>query len=132
MTTQLDIEKIRTNPTILLNFQNAVQTLRENLVTYVIRALGRPVRDHKSTPDFLASEAAYSAGWNDCLDTLLNFEETVLRKTPTQHKLSADYGARRTLLERGDITLEEFNQLGHDNSSADAKRSVGPAPGSKL
>lgn len=102
------LERIRSNPTIISNFKAAVAVLEENYIFYFLVALGRPQRTAKSSLDELANEGAYAAGWQDCLDHLLNFEEYYLSQKKSSVPLNPDYGGKRKLLEEGRITEEEY------------------------
>lgn len=53
-----------------------------------------------------AYSAAYTEGYNKCLEDLEYFEEKYLQITPSSQGLKADFGARRLLAERGDLMEE--------------------------
>lgn len=118
-----ELNRIREDSGVVTQLESAIDLLRRNRIIEFLRIIGRPSREKNSLPEFLAAEAAYSAGWYDCLDALLNFKELFLVGNNELTRMpEADYGGRRMLLERGDITEKEYNELGHTNSTGDAER----------
>jgi len=80
-------------------------------VVNALRAIGRPTRyDSGKDINQMASEAAWSSGWNDCLDSLIHFHEMYL---PDEETIAAsaqqppDFGAIDLAVARGDLTKEE-------------------------
>jgi hypothetical protein len=83
-----------------------------------LRALGRPTR-YEGGKDVqqMASEAAWSSGWNDCLDSLLHFYEFYLPpEAPSLGDTQADFGALDLAVERGDLTKEEADARKHGST----------------
>lgn len=79
-------------------------------VLNVLRALGRPTRYNLGKDEHaMASEASWSAGWNDCLDALLHFKELYLEDAPEIKTEAPDFGAVDMARSRGDLTEEEAN-----------------------
>lgn len=79
-----------------------------------LRALGRPQRyDFGKDINQMASEASWSSGWNDCLDSLLHFNEYYLPDeeavAENNQQQAPDFGAIDLAVSRGDLTEEEAN-----------------------
>lgn len=106
-----DIKEIKENPTLISHYVNGVQFLTHSRVLEVLTKLGKPSRKLNSTVEVMAIEGSYAAGWADCLDFLLNFREYFVFEGNEFPKLSPTYGGLRRLIEKGDITEKEADEL---------------------
>lgn len=103
----------------LIGNQNAIAALRTGVsalfsagILDAIRMLGRPRRIKEGeNQTVMASEAAWSSGWNDCLDTLLYFEEMYLAPDKTVPDVRMDFGALDRAVAEGNITKEEADAI---------------------
>jgi len=59
-----------------------------------------------------ANKAAFSAGYQSCIDDILTFTDIIREYEHVKTLPSQDYGARRALKEDGRITAEENINLG--------------------
>lgn len=108
-----ELKIIIDNPTNVVSIEQALSVLEDHRVIYFLRAFGRCTSTTKSTYEQLAIEGAHNAGWNDAFDALVNFKEIFIEKYKKLTNLpKADYGGKRSLLEKGDITQQEFDDLG--------------------
>ena len=65
----------------------------------------------------MATQAARSAGYNECLDDLSTFLE-FLQPLLSERKLNPDYGGLDIALERGDLNQKEADGLKANNSNS--------------
>lgn len=122
-----ELQRIRDNPQYITSFESALAVLEDHRIIYFLRAFGRPIRDVNSTHEYLASEGAYNAGWQDCLDALVNFKEMFITVDSAKHNSpKADYGGRRSLVEEGVFTEEELKHGRSDSRSNAAASSTKP------
>lgn len=105
-----EVRRIATNPGAIALYKQAIGLLEQSQVLYLLRCLGRPTRLTTSTDSYMVQEGAHSSGWQDCLDTLMNLEKIVLDpfKDKGTKLPDASYGALKLLLDRGDITEDEY------------------------
>lgn len=82
--------------------------LRASGYLNALRAIARPVRIERGKDvNAMASEASWSAGFNDCLDSLQHFKELYLGDSIEIKPQVADFGAIDLAVLRGDMTEEE-------------------------
>lgn len=118
-----ELERLRQDEMALSRLNTAMDILHTNNIVHFLRGLGRPLKDPKSTAESLAQEASYASGWQDCLDSLVYFRDIYLAVNPNQKtSLRPDYGGRRSLLNEGRISEEEFKDLGNPNSKFNTQR----------
>ena len=104
-----EVKRVAENNGAISLYRQAVGLLEQAQVIHLLRCLGRPVRNSEKGTDYMAQEGAHAAGWQDCLDMLMNLEELLLgRFKPGTALPEATYGALSELLNRGDINDEEF------------------------
>lgn len=109
----LDLElKLLRESDNLKRYFSGINDLYASGVFSFIRAMGRvhlPISNPKM--ETTALEGAYSAGFQDALDILLNFKEKVLDSKIGEKSIRATFGAIDKLLREGDITKEEADEL---------------------
>lgn len=91
--------------------------LRASGYLNALRAIGRPTRHNQGKdPNQMASEASWSSGFNDCLDSLQHFKELYLEDSKPSAAQTLEFGAVNNALLKGDLTEEEAHarkQSGH-------------------
>lgn len=107
--TELDI--LRKNPETISSYSSGMSLLFRSGVFQYLRAMGRVLLSPKDTQESIALNGAYAAGWQDCLDILLNFKEQVYDKRAIPKNIRVDYGGFRAALQRGDLTEEDRNAI---------------------
>lgn len=121
-----EVERVAKNPGAISLYRQAIGLLEQAQVLHLLRCLGRPQRTMSSSAEYMVQEGAHSSGWQDCLDTLINLEELILH--PFQNKGAvlpeANYGALKTLYEKGDITKEEYEYRKSQRAGAGANRTT--------
>lgn len=106
------IEIIRKNNAFNSEYTSALSSLWRIHVIEFLREKGRPrVISLGKDVQVMATQAAYSAGYNDCLDDLTNFIERFVEKPLVAQKLVPDYGGLDLAVERGDLDQEEAREL---------------------
>lgn len=120
-----ELARIKENTTALGNVEAALQVLEDNRVIYFLRAFGRPHRKNGQSTEDAALEGLWSSGWQDCLDTLINFREIFIDEKQVFENVKADYGALDKMLANNEITKEEYEYLRSPTSANELKaRSV--------
>lgn len=105
-----ELRELKGDQQALQLYIEGMAKLRASGVLNALRALGRPVRHNTGKdPNQMASEASWSAGWNDYQDALMHFQEMYLDDPVMDNPGPADFGAVEVALERGDITKEEYD-----------------------
>lgn len=81
-----------------------------------VRAKGNQILTKQtSTVEEAALLGARAAGWQECLDLILNFNELVIRPTVVQEYVPrADFGSLEKSLAIGDLTKEEVDAIRRD------------------
>ena len=83
-----------------------------------LRAKGLPkVIGMGSDQSIMATQAAWSAGYNEALDDIINFADKYLTPQTSIADVPMDFGATALALARGDITEEEANDLRTNSKS---------------
>lgn len=102
-----ELEILRAREDTLTQYNIAVDALYRSGVLNFLRALGRVTKDKADTVDKLALDGAYAAGFQDCLDMIVNFREEFLTPKTADVRVPADYGGLKAAVERGDLSTEE-------------------------
>lgn len=106
------LERLRQNGSIVPIVDTAVGTLIQSGVMTFLREKAAPViLDGGESINKAAILAAMSAGYNSCLDDLLNFKERFIVERAVITSSAPDYGATETIIERGDLTKEEADAI---------------------
>lgn len=102
----------------LTDYVEAVDALIRIGVIALLRAKARPHRhDRGADQNIMASEASYYAGCNDIIDELLEIKENYfLNRDGGPERPPLTYGAIDALLEKGEITKEEADDLRAGNT----------------
>lgn len=102
-----EIERIRGNVNAVNAYRTGLKALFDSGIIDALRMLGRPAIRSDSDHTHMAAQGAMSAGWNNCLDTLLYFEEKYLSEIQETPNVQMDFGALESALKNGDISEEE-------------------------
>lgn len=112
-----EIERIRGSVNAIEAYRTGMNALFQAGVIDALRVLGRPKRvNNGSDIHEMASEGSWSAGWNDCLDTLLYFQEVYLDATTEIPNVKMEFGALDRAVKDGDLTKEESDALRNNRS----------------
>jgi hypothetical protein len=96
---------------------DAAVTIRTSLydsgIFEYLRVLGMQILvKQTSNVDEAALLGARAAGWQECLDVLINFSELVIQPTMNITEAPrADFGSLNRSLETGDLTQEEVDAI---------------------
>ena len=114
------LERLRQNASIVPIVDTAMGTLIQSGVITFLRELGVPrIIDGGDSINKAAISAAMSAGYNACIDDLLNFKERFIVEKQIVTAKVPDYGAAQAVVESGDITKEEVDAI-RSNKQFDA------------
>ena len=106
-----ELNLLKQKPNLITDYNSGIEALYRSGVFTFLRSIGRVYRTSKDTVEVSALDGAYAAGFQDCLDVLLNFREKFIDPKPISPSMTPDYGGARLAYERGDITLEEYNGI---------------------
>ena len=106
------LELLRSSDTTRSLYSEGMSKLYGSGVFGFLRAMGRVTLTDKDDAEKVALQGAYTAGYQDCLDHLLNFQEFFLDVPIIKSGLKPDFGGRSALRESGDITDREADELG--------------------
>lgn len=125
-----ELQSLRNSPTCLSLYIEGIQLLQQSGIVQFLRLFSRPVI-YKNGIDIAvnATEAARSAGFNDCLDCLLMFQEAFLRKPDeVSPDLRMDFNGLERAKARNDLTEEEANAIRSGKSPDYSKYLSGSKP----
>lgn len=105
-----ELDKIKKNPSFVGIYIQGMGMLNQSGIFDFLKQCGQPqIFDNGKDVQVMAAQAARSAGFNECLNMLLNFREMFLSDiTPLTKPL---YGANEAALSRGDLTQEELDAI---------------------
>lgn len=107
-----EVDRIAGNPNAIEAYRAGINSLFQAGVIDALRALGRPLRRKEGADHIqMASEASWSVGWNDCLDTLLYFAERHLNTEEEKPNVRMDFGSIDKAVLSGDLTKEEADAI---------------------
>lgn len=106
------LNRIRKNEHFLSVYLDSMSVLHSTGIFEVLRERGRTVvtPDTIGNTQALATTAAISTGYNQCIEDLLNFSENFLGDKSIK-SVKPDYGAINKLQESGEISEEEAQIL---------------------
>lgn len=113
MKLQKIIDFLQSNPGDLHFFEDALEKLSHSRIVEFLKEKGKPtIVGIEDLPQSLATEAAWSAGYQECLDDILNFRDKYL-VVNTEKRPSRDpsYGALELALERKFIRQDEVEKF---------------------
>lgn len=103
------LQKLKDNPSFLGIYVQGMGMLSQSGIFDYLREMGRcHIVENGKDPHVMATQAARSAGFNQCLDILLNMRDLLADE---DQKPKALYGANRLAAERGDLTEDEINAI---------------------
>lgn len=104
------LKQIKANPSFLGIYMQALGMLKQSGILEHLQEIGKPrIIEMGKDINMQATQAAWSAGFNDCLELLTNFKE--IHFEATKEQLQPLYGANKMALERGDLTQEEVDAI---------------------
>jgi hypothetical protein len=106
-----ELEILRARDETLTQYNIAVDALYRSGVLNFLRAFGRVTRTGSDTMEKTALDGAYTAGFQDALDMIVNFREEFLTPASSKARVPADYGGLAGALERGDLTPGEVDVI---------------------
>lgn len=106
-----ELSTIKNNPEAVKLYQTGMSNLYQAGVLTFLRTFGRVFRSPKANMEEAALDGAYAAGFQDAIDTLMNFKEYFLDPKPNVSTLRRDYGGANVALARGDLTENEAYEL---------------------
>jgi len=106
-----ELEILRARESTLTDYNIGIDSLYRCGIIAFLRAFGRVIRNQNDTVEKIALDGAYSAGFQDALDLLVNFREEFLTPKANEVKVPADYGGLQGAVARGDLTEEEAHEL---------------------
>lgn len=108
----IELQSVKANPQALALYLEGMSALYRSRILEVVRAVGRPrMVKLGESQDVMAAQAAWSAGFNEALDVLLNFKELFLDIKEAPEALRMDFGGVDYAVKRGDITTEEADAI---------------------
>lgn len=106
-----EIERIRGSVNALGAYRTGMHALFEAGIIDAMRVLGRPKIRSDSDATHMAAQGAWSAGWNDCLETFLYFEQLYLNTDTETSNVKMTFGSIDKAQDAGDLTEEEANAI---------------------
>lgn len=109
---QKEIDRIKGNPAVLESYRSGMNSLFQAGIVDALRVLGRPKRYANGQSHIvMASEGAWSAGWNDCLEALLYFEQLYLTDGTAVPNVRMDFGSLTRAVANGELNQEEADAI---------------------
>lgn len=104
------LQALREKDGFLALYNSGMSALYQSGIFEFLRERARPgIKGLGSDIQALATSAAYSAGYNDAIEDLLNFRDLWFDTVNT--KIPMNFGAVDLALAKGDLTEEEANGL---------------------
>lgn len=120
----IELQSVKANPQALALYLEGMSALYRSRILEVVRAVGRPrMVKLGESQDVMAAQAAWSAGFNEALDVLLNFKELFLDIKEAPEALRMDFGGVDYAVKRGDITTEEADAI-RSNTNTSTNRAA--------
>lgn len=106
------LDVIKKDPTFVKKYLEARSLLWSTHVFEYLRGKARPrVIALGSNVQVQATEAVFSAGYNECLDDISDFINRILTTQAAPSLPTPDYGGLELAKERGDLTEEDINAI---------------------
>lgn len=107
-----ELLNLKKNPSFLGIYSEGLILLQQSGIFNFLRELARPrIISMGADQSTMATQAAYSAGFSDCLENLLNFKELYFLDEKSTQSITPHYGAKDIALEKGDLTEDEINAI---------------------
>ncbi len=108
-----EVALLKANPQFVSLYLEGMSALFRSRVFDVMRQIGRPIIiDKGKDVQVMANQAAWSAGFNEALDIMMNFKEMFIDEPDdTVKDLRMDFGGLDYAVKRGDITQKEADDL---------------------
>lgn len=110
---ELELTKFKAQPQLVEMYRNGVASLRASGIFHFLRIFARPFTvDRGGNPYSAAYTAAYSEGYNKCLDDIAYFDELYLTEHVGNKAIKANFGGLGIAVAKGDLTEEEAKSYG--------------------
>lgn len=107
-----ELAVLRANPQFVSLYLEGMSALFRSGVFGALRLIGRPIILEKGKDvQCMATQAAWSSGFNDAIDVLMNFKEQFIDVEKRAEEPRMDFGGLDYALQRGDITKEEADAI---------------------
>lgn len=111
------LEALKNNPAALVSIQTSIsEMISSGLFTFLRERAIPVIHDRGININSMAVEGARSAGYNECLDDILNFRERYILSKEVFDTLSLNYGGTELAVGKGDILKEEADAIRLDKS----------------
>jgi hypothetical protein len=107
-----ELAVLRANPQFVSLYLEGMSALFRSGVFGALRLIGRPIILEKGKDvHCMATQAAWSSGFNDAIDMLMNFKEKFIDVENKAEEPRMDFGGLDYALQRGDISKEEADAI---------------------
>lgn len=98
-------------------YRAGISNILSSGVLEIIRAMGQPtLYDHGTNTNVMASEAARTIGFNECLYLVEHFAQIYLEDTPQAQESRMDFNGLSSAVDKGLLTEEEAHAIRHNTS----------------
>lgn len=105
----IELSKLKNNPSFAELYTEAKNNLVKCGFINFLRIFGRPfTRDMGANPYTSAYLAAFTEGYNKCLDDIVYFDEQYLNEVRGKKAVTANFGALGIALAKGDLTKKDL------------------------
>lgn len=113
-----DLESITSNKQFLNDHLAMVMFLENSKLLSYLRGAGlRSLQNSLTDVNVAALSGSYAAGWQACLDLLVDFKDIVIRPLlEVQDNPRADFGSLDKAVADGDLTKEEADAIRSGNT----------------
>jgi len=108
---KLELQTLVGSKSFMAHYANAKLALKDSGLVPFLRIFATPqLLDGGENKDKASAEAAFSSGYNKCLNDILYFNELHAQPESKDKDIKPTFGALERMLDRGDITKEEYEQ----------------------
>lgn len=105
----IELKKFQDSPEAQNSYIDGKNKLLRSGIINLLRIFSRPfTRDNGANPHSAAYNAAFSEGYNKCLDDIVYFEEMYLTQDLGKKPIRATFGALGIALAKGDLTEKDI------------------------
>ncbi len=106
---QIELQTLKNDAGFMQKYSALKELLRSSNIINILRQFGRPVISEGGSNIYrTATQAAFSAGYNQALDDILYFKELYMQETTKTNNVKAHFGALDIALSKGDLTKEDL------------------------
>lgn len=108
---KLELKTLIGSKSFMTHYANAKLALKDSGIVPFLRIFSSPqLLDGGENKDKASAEAAFCAGYNKCLNDILYFNELHAQPEANRKDIKPTFGALERMVDRGDITQEEYEQ----------------------